>query len=146
MAEIIDWCFTEERRQECLNQIFYRLAKAKEFADVAKQPGPPTDVREDELLATTIFGAAGSAEACKRSWDSDATFGMSQKGDNLSRECEDCNWVQHREEQHLDQRADTMGRSLTHVLGAHRKNDISRTMQRTIQSGNFVAQPFIYPE
>ena len=77
MTEMVNRGFTEVRRQECLNQMSYRLAKAREFADVAKQPGPPDDVGEDELLATTIFGAAGSAEACKRSWDSGATFGMS---------------------------------------------------------------------
>ena len=87
LAEMIDWCFTEERRQECLNQMLYRLSKAKEFAEAAEEPAPPIDdIDEDEFLATKIFGAAGSAEAYKSSWDSGATFGMSQKGDNPSRE------------------------------------------------------------
>ena len=64
----------------------YALAKAKEIAVVADQPGPPDDVGEHELLATTIFGAAGSSvAACKRLWDSGVPFGMPQKGDNPSR-------------------------------------------------------------
>ena len=59
---MMDWCSAEERRQEYLNQMFYKLTKAKEFAEAAEEPGPPIDdIDEDELLATTVFAASGSA-------------------------------------------------------------------------------------
>ena len=46
-------------------------------------PGPP-EFTEDDLISTTIFGAASSATASDelRSWDSGATFGMDQIGEH----------------------------------------------------------------
>ena len=80
---MIDYCGTEERRQECLNSLAYNLAKAFNHATEVGQARPP-EVSEDDPIATTIFGARATAsdiEAC-RSWDTGATFGMSLLGEN----------------------------------------------------------------